>query len=478
MSTPAQIGRYRIESELGRGGMAVVYLAYDPRFNRKVAVKILPPGMLRDARARARFEREIKTAAGLEHPAITPVYDAGEENGSPYLVMRLMSGGSLAARLSQGRIPLEETAQIISKIAQGLAYAHQRGVVHRDLKPQNILFDENGNPFIADFGVARVLEWTGSLAATMAGTPAYMSPEQAQGGEVDRRSDIYSLGVILYEMLSGSLPYRDALMKAFTKPLPDISNLNPALPPQVDRVVRRATAREKSARYADALELAKELQAAAFGAADKFVDVAPIVEKTASSSRFGAGALLALLIVGVLAVGAFLLRNQLFVSRQPAATALPVSAASAQPPLESPTPLPTATVFAPTAEPSPLPLAPACDSELSIPTPSVRETNKICVEKKPYTAVSIPQGASFESLSPAMSCIEETTSNGRAIISCTGQQLYSYQLKVCSPLPVLESASDKCGADLVYDPGGQCCRSAPAAGDGCVVFKVDLRACR
>jgi hypothetical protein len=108
----------------------------------------------------------------------------------------------------------------------------------------------------------------------------------------------------------------------------------------------------------------------------------------------------------------------------------------------------------------------------------VRETNKICVEKKPYTAVSIPQGASFESLSPAMSCIEETTSNGRAVISCTGRQLYSYPLKVCSPLPVLESASEKCGADFSYDPAGQCCRPAPAADTGCVVFKVDLKACR
>ena len=182
MSIPTKIGRYEIKSELGRGGMATVYLAFDPSFNRDVAIKVLPREMLHDPQFRARFEREIKMAAGLEHPSIVPVYDVGEDDGQPYFVMRLMTGGSLSDVIAKGKIPLEETARIVAKIAQGLAYAHKKGMIHRDLKPDNILFDDNGDPFISDFGVARLTESTGSLTGSgVIGTPAYMSPEQAQG---------------------------------------------------------------------------------------------------------------------------------------------------------------------------------------------------------------------------------------------------------------------------------------------------------
>ncbi|MBK8418371.1 MAG: serine/threonine protein kinase [Anaerolineales bacterium] len=158
MALPEKIGRYKIKSELGRSGMAVVYHAYDPRFEREVAIKVLPREMLHDPQFRSRFEREIKFLAGLEHPVIVPVYDVGDEDGQPYFVMRYMTGGSLSAWIAKGTFSLQDTARIIEKIAQGLAYAHNKGIVHRDLKPDNILFDANNEPFISDFGVAKLTE--------------------------------------------------------------------------------------------------------------------------------------------------------------------------------------------------------------------------------------------------------------------------------------------------------------------------------
>ena len=279
MPIPAQIGRYIIKSELGRGGMATVYLAFDPSFNREVAVKVLPREMLHDPQFRARFEREIKMAAGLEHPSIIPVYDVGEDEGQPYFVMRLMTGGSLSDLISQGRIDLEETARIVSKVAQGLTYAHKKHVIHRDLKPDNILFDDNGDPFISDFGVARLAESSGSLTGSgVIGTPAYMSPEQAQGLELDSRSDIYGLGVIVYQMLSGRQPYSadtpmGVVIKHVTEPVPEILNMAPNLPLEVDQLIKRAMAKDRNKRYETAVDLAKAMNMVAFGNEGNFTSV-------------------------------------------------------------------------------------------------------------------------------------------------------------------------------------------------------------
>ncbi|HNM37782.1 MAG TPA: serine/threonine-protein kinase, partial [Anaerolineales bacterium] len=208
MPLPEKIGRYEVKSELGRGGMATVYRAVDPNSGREVAVKVLPREMMHDPQFRERFEREIKMIASLEHPAIVPVYDVGDIDGQPYFVMRFMTGGSLSDLIEKGSIPIDETAKIIEKIAQGLAYAHRKGVIHRDLKPDNILFNDDGEPFISDFGVAKLSESSSNLTGSgVIGTPAYMSPEQAQGNEIDQRSDVYGLGVIVYQMLSGHQPY-------------------------------------------------------------------------------------------------------------------------------------------------------------------------------------------------------------------------------------------------------------------------------
>src|SRR3989304_497992 len=165
---PEKIGRYEIKSELGRGGMATVYRGYDPRFEREVAVKVLPPELLHsDPQFRVRFEREAKIIAQLEHPSIVPVYDVGEENNQPYFVMRYMKGGSLSERIKAGIFSVENAVKILERIAPGLDEAHARGFVHRDLKPSNILFDGRDSPYISDFGIAKIIQ---GQSGTMTGS--------------------------------------------------------------------------------------------------------------------------------------------------------------------------------------------------------------------------------------------------------------------------------------------------------------------
>ena len=262
---PEKIGRYEIKAELGRGGMATVYQAYDPRFEREVAIKVLPREMLHDPQFRARFEREAKTIAMLEHPAIVPVYDFGEEDGQPYFVMRYMTGGSLSDRMNQGSITVKEAARIIERLAPGLDEAHAKNIVHRDLKPGNILFDRLNEPYVSDFGIAKLSEAQANLTGSaIIGTPTYMSPEQAQGEPVDRRSDIYALGVILYEMLSGKPPYKadtpmGVVVKHITEPVPHILDVNSNLPQAIEAVIQKAMAKDKQARFATCAELAATL---------------------------------------------------------------------------------------------------------------------------------------------------------------------------------------------------------------------------
>ncbi len=261
-----KIGRYNVKSELGRGGMSTVYHAHDPRFRRDVAIKVLPREFLHDPTFRARFEREAQTIATLEHSAIVPVYDFGEDDGQLYLVMRLLSGGSLSTRLEKGGLLLNEIVHIINRVAIALDEAHNHGIIHRDLKPDNILFDHHHDPFITDFGIAKLSQDSSSLTATQAvmGTPAYMSPEQVGGEELDMRSDIYALGVIVFQMLTGQLPYNASspvglLMKHLTEPVPDILEIKPDLPSGCATVISQAMAKEREKRYAKATLLATDL---------------------------------------------------------------------------------------------------------------------------------------------------------------------------------------------------------------------------
>ena len=268
MTTPEHIGRYEIIAELGRGGMATVFRASDPRFGREVAVKVLPAQFVEVEQFRQRFEREARTIAALEHPAIVPVYDFGEEKGQPYLVMKLMSGGSLADRLKQGPLRPDQVAEILTRIAGALDEAHKRGIVHRDLKPGNILFDGYGSAYLSDFGIVRLSESDSTLTGQHTiGTPGYMSPEQIQGEGLDGRSDIYALGVMVFQMLTGELPFSAptpamVMVKHITEPVPDVRVLNPDLPPGISQVLTQTMAKNRNDRPATAGEVARLLAVA------------------------------------------------------------------------------------------------------------------------------------------------------------------------------------------------------------------------
>lgn len=258
-----KIGRYEVVKELGQGGMAVVYLAFDPYTKRQVAIKVLPHQYMADSQFRIRFRREAEAIAALEHPAIVPVYDYGEHDGQPFIVMRYMPGGSLASRLATQSLSLLEIAALINRLAPALEVAHQRGMVHRDLKPANILFDQWGEAYLSDFGIVKMTEATGAFTGShLIGTPAYMSPEQAGGkGEIDGRSDIYSLSVMIFELLARQLPFEaDTPVRLavahILQPVPDIRKLNPSLPPQVGTILQKGLAKQPNERYQSVIELA------------------------------------------------------------------------------------------------------------------------------------------------------------------------------------------------------------------------------
>ena len=248
--------------------MATVYHALDPHFRREVALKVLPREFLHNPAFRTRFEREAHTVAMLEHPAIVPVYDFGEEDGQPYLVMRYLTGGSLADRLlKEGALSYEETTRLINHLAPALDEAHTRGIIHRDLKPDNILFDQRRDPYITDFGIAKLTEASGALttSTTIIGTPAYLSPEQAHGEvELDGRSDVYALGILTFQMLTGQLPFQShtpigLIMKHLTETAPAILEIKSDLPPGCEAVIAQALAKERDERYPTATALGAAL---------------------------------------------------------------------------------------------------------------------------------------------------------------------------------------------------------------------------
>ena len=261
------VGRYELDRELGQGGMALVYVARDLRHDRRVALKVLRPEIAAEIGA-DRFLREIKLAAGLNHPHILPVYDSGEAAGSLFYVMPIMEGRSLRDRLDRDRqLPIEEALRVTREVASALDYAHRQRVVHRDIKPENILFHE-GIAMVADFGIGKAL--TGAAGMTQAGlaigTPAYMSPEQAGGeNDLDGRSDIYSLGCVLYEMLTGEVPFTgptaQAIMtKRFLSPVPHVRAMRD-VPDGLDATVTRSLARAPVDRFQTGAEFAMALAA-------------------------------------------------------------------------------------------------------------------------------------------------------------------------------------------------------------------------
>jgi hypothetical protein len=257
-------GRFEIVRLLGRGGMGSVYLARETALDRLVAIKVLPPGKAESAALKERFRREARTAARLTHPNIVPLHTFGEADGTMYYVMGYVRGESLAGRLQrEGRPPLEDTRRILGEMADALDYAHRQGVVHRDIKPDNVLIDdESGRPMLTDFGIAKAADSGATLTelGAIIGTPKYMSPEQAQGRDVDGRSDLYSLGVMAYEMLTGSLPFagatpRDLLVQHLSRDPRPIAETAPEVPPDLASAVMRCLAKEPAERWPDGKSL-------------------------------------------------------------------------------------------------------------------------------------------------------------------------------------------------------------------------------
>jgi formylglycine-generating enzyme required for sulfatase activity len=262
MQTGQMMGPYRLINEIGKGGMAIVWKAYHAAMDRYVAIKMLPFQFSQREEFLARFRQEARVIAKLEHPHILPVYDYGEGGDTPgeampYLVMRLLEAGTLTERIQAGALSLGEVDRIFTQLAEALAYAHEKGVIHRDIKPSNAMLDQRGEIFLTDFGIAKIVESAVHLTSTgtITGTPEYMSPEQAQGMRVDHRTDIYSLGVVLYEMLTGQVPYHAetpiaVILKKIQDPLPPPSVVNPDIPDPLEHVLLKALTKEPQDRFA------------------------------------------------------------------------------------------------------------------------------------------------------------------------------------------------------------------------------------
>lgn len=268
-----ELGTYHITSPLGRGGMASVYKAYQAEVDRYVALKVLPRHLAESPSFTSRFTNEAKMIARLEHPHILPIYDFGRAGDYTYLVMRYVKGGSLSNLLAQQSVLGPSTiGKIISQVGSALDYAHARGVIHRDVKPANILLDQQGNCLLSDFGIATVIEGSSELthAGNIIGTPAYISPEQGLGQVIDGRSDIYSLGVVLYQMVTGVLPYYgetpiSVVIKHIHQPVPDPREHVPDLPDTITRVIQKCLAKDREERYETGTELAAALDFALRG---------------------------------------------------------------------------------------------------------------------------------------------------------------------------------------------------------------------
>ena len=252
------VGPYRIVEQLGQGGMATVYKAYHAALDRYVAVKALHPAFGEDPNFEARFQREARLVAKLEHPQIVPVYDYAEHEHRPYLVMKFIEGDTLKARLNQGPLTSNEINRVVDAVGAALAYAHKQGVLHRDIKPSNVLLATDGQIYLADFGLARIAQSGESTLSSdmIMGTPQYISPEQAMGKkDLDEGTDIYSFGVMLYEMVVGQVPFNadtpfSIIHDHIYSPLPMPRSINPKVPEAVERVLLKGLAKERADRYA------------------------------------------------------------------------------------------------------------------------------------------------------------------------------------------------------------------------------------
>jgi predicted Ser/Thr protein kinase len=300
----ALVGRYSLERELGRGGMGIVYLAREVRLDRPVAIKLLPPQLAAHEPLRERFLREARTAARLSQPNIIPIFSVDEVGSFVFYAMAYVEGETLAHRIAtRGPLPAAEAARILREVSWALAYAHSRGIVHRDVKPENILLEQGtGRAMVADFGIARLARASGPTGVgEMLGTPEFMSPEQAAGEVVDGRSDLYALGVVGYYMLSGQLPFHAGaaaavLAQHLTQPPPPVATVAPGVPGAITRAIDRCLAKDPAERFATGEELAEALGAALVPARETPIPVRVFLKRGANA---GVGTVLWYLWLGV-----------------------------------------------------------------------------------------------------------------------------------------------------------------------------------
>ncbi|MFQ5921424.1 MAG: serine/threonine-protein kinase [Anaerolineales bacterium] len=284
-----KLGNYRLIEQVGQGGMATVFKAVDTETGWEVAVKVMSPVMAQDSQFTKRFKREAEVVMRLKHPNIVPVVDFGQDAGYAYLVMPLLDVGSLADKLQQGPLTPSEGGMFMDQLGSALEFAHEQGVIHRDVKPSNVLLDEKGNALLADFGLARIHDASVSLTGSaLLGTPAYMSPEQARGEKVSAASDQYSLGVILFQLCTGELPFKAetpmaVMLKHINEPIPLARLRSPNVPEAIERVILKATAKNPEERFSTVGEMNAAFQSALAHAQDPFNNPAPNIEVPPSS---------------------------------------------------------------------------------------------------------------------------------------------------------------------------------------------------
>jgi serine/threonine protein kinase len=305
---------YSIEHEIGHGGMATVYLALQESLQRHVALKVLSPALAMDKNFSKRFLREGRLAARLADPRIVKVFDIGFHDHIPYISMEYLAGGTLKERIEK-KLPLQETLDIIKTVAGALGYAHQRGIIHRDIKPQNILFTESGSPVLSDFGIAKALGSTTTImtaSGVSLGTPRYMSPEQIKGQQIDSRADLYSLGVLFYEMLTGELPYfaEDSFAMAFmhvAEPIPELPLNLAVFQPVLNKLLaKKAVDRfETAEQFIDAIKQIE--RTGSVGAISDETGFPKISKKTKPTSRRSTLWILATTVVSLLIAAALYL---------------------------------------------------------------------------------------------------------------------------------------------------------------------------
>lgn len=284
-----ELGKYRLIEQIGQGGMATVFKGVDSETGWEVAVKVMSPVMAQDSQFTKRFEREAEVVIRLKHPHIVPVVDFGQDAGHAYLVMPLLKVGSLADKLREGPLTPSEGGMLMDQLGGALQFAHDQGVIHRDVKPSNILMDEKGNALLADFGLARIHDASVSLTGSaLLGTPAYMSPEQARGEKVSAASDQYSMGVILFQLCTGELPFQAetpmaVMLKHINEPIPLARLRSPNVPEAIERVILKATAKNPAERFGSLGEMNSAFQSALAHTQDPFNNPAPNIEVPPSS---------------------------------------------------------------------------------------------------------------------------------------------------------------------------------------------------